>query len=197
MEVIKIPKGKAIIIICGPTSCGKSSIAYNILKKRNGEYISYEKIRKSIPRKMSKEKQILMFTKIFSTTIEKAVMNKEFVVIETPFIEDGQLSGLIVSLRIYGYRDKITLLKIFLPEEIHIDFLKKKHNPKPNKKVMMRERNVFEKEILAKDYSKNGGVNEFTISDVNNVDFDCEAWNNPYTKCVGVIFVRKYKKMKK
>ncbi len=170
-QIVQIPSGKAIIIICGPTTCGKSSIARRLLKVRNGKYISYERIRNSIPKKMGKEKQVLAITKMFAQAIEKAVMSEQYVVIETPFIEEGQLSGLIVSLRIYGYKTDITLIKVNLPENLHLDYWQRKHNPKPNKKVILQERATFEKGILVTDYSKFGGVNEFTITNPNAVKY--------------------------
>ena len=170
-QIVQIPSGKAIIIICGPTTCGKSSIARRLLKVRNGKYISYERIGNSISPKMGEEKYVLATTKMFAQEIEKAVMSEQYVVIETPFVEEGQLSGLIVSLRIYGYNGDITLIEVNLPKNIHLDYWQRKHNPKPNKKVLLQERAIFEKEILATDHSKGGGVNEIRITNPNAVKY--------------------------
>lgn len=108
---------------------------------------------------------------MFAQAIEKAVMSEQYVVIETPFVEEGQLSGLIVSLRIYGYNGDITLIEVNLPKNIHLDYWQRKHNPKPNKKVLLQERAIFEKEILATDHSKGGGVNEIRITNPNAVKY--------------------------
>ena len=108
---------------------------------------------------------------MFAQEIEKAVMSEQYVVIETPFVEECQLSGLIVSLRIYGYNGDITLIEVNLPKNIHLDYWQRKHNPKPNKKVLLQERAIFEKEILATDHSKGGGVNEIRITNPNAVKY--------------------------
>lgn len=171
-QIVQIPSEKAIVIICGPTTCGKSSIARNILKRCGGKYISYEKIAEAVPKRMPKEKQMLATTKYFAQKIENAVLNEKFAVIETPFIENGQLFGVIVSLRIFGYTNQIVVIKVNLSEELHIDYWQRKHNLKPSKKEILLERATFQKEILATDYNKNGNVKEYVISDPNNVSYE-------------------------
>lgn len=172
MKQVEIHNEKGIVIICGPTSCGKTSTARRLLRlhRGKGKYISYEKLKNSVPKKLGKEKQIVTFSKILAKEIEKVVANEKFAIIETPVIEEQQMFALIVAIKIYGFKDNITILKFNLPEERHLDYWARQRNSKPNKKVILQERALFKKEILEKNY-KQDGVSVYTITDPNDVKF--------------------------
>lgn len=170
MERIHIQGKSAIVIICGPIISGKTSIALKILNKRKGRYISYEKLKEAIPRKATREEQIRAVETMFLRTIENTIENQKYAVIETPFIEDRELSELINHIRTYGYKSNITLIKVNLPEDIQIDYWQRKRGYKPSKKELLKEREIFEKGILSQNYSKRG-VNEYVISNPNAVKY--------------------------
>ena len=96
-------KRRGVVIICGPTTTGKSSVANRICKqcKKNSikfELISYDDI------SFSKRKVVDRIFK-FQTEIKKAIANlgeRSLIVIEVPFVQNEQLSSLMAAVRILG-----------------------------------------------------------------------------------------------
>ena len=149
-------KRRGVVIICGPTTTGKSGVASRICKqcKKNSikfELISYDDI------SCSKRKVVDRIFK-FQTEIKKAIANlgeRSLIVIEVPFVQNEQLSSLMAAVRILGGpKLQITLLEMNLNFELHINFWKNRvRGEKPSLRALKKERALFEKVLETKEYA--------------------------------------------
>lgn len=173
MEIdVILESNKGLVIICGPTTTGKTGIARKILANyegNNGEFISYSDIWKKVNKNQNKVKREIEFSKKISTTLRNAIERKNFIVLETTILADTELYSLLTAVRILGFSKKITLILIDLDEETHINYLNnRKKGVKPTMKELKKQRKIFLEKILPnKEFDKM--TNKYVINNPNDV----------------------------
>lgn len=172
MEIdVNVKKNEGLVILCGPTTTGKTGIARRILKQykgSNGELISYESSY-SKKNKKANEKHEFEFFKKASPKIKKSIEAKNFTVLKTTIVTDVELYALLTSVRILGYTGKITLIMIDLDEETHINYLRnRKRGVKPSVKELKKQRKLFYEQIMP-NLDFNRLANKYVVKDPNDV----------------------------
>ena len=161
MEIVKTT-GR-VVIITGPVSTGKSWFSYKMMDSyNNGASVV-------IPFRKSSKNNMLMIQAILKSQkeIEESVMSGIFTIINTHGITYENLRALIVALRIMGYNDTITIVKLNLPEALHLDYWKRNRNHKViSLDKIKKERRAFNR-ILADDTMDDDNV---VSVEVNNPD---------------------------
>ncbi len=172
MEIdVKVKKNEGLVILCGPTTTGKTGIARRILKQykgSNGELISYEGFSDKKDKKAN-EKREFEFLKNTSAQIRKSIEARNFTVLKTTIVTDAELYSLLTAVRILGYTGKITLIMIDLDEETHINYLRnRKRGGKPSLKELKKQRRLFYEQILPNlDFDRL--ADRYVVKDPNDV----------------------------
>lgn len=146
---VKIENNEGLVVLCGPTTTGKTGIARRILKKyegTNGEFITCDDIDY---KNVQKSKHEYTFLKHSLKKIKCAIEEKKFIVIKSDIVTEAELYTLLAALRMLGYKGSITLIMMDIDEETHIKYLiNRKRAGKPTLKELKRQRKVFYEQIL-------------------------------------------------
>lgn len=143
-----------IIILVGPTSSGKSTLAKRIKEstKQKTVIVSHDEILSTINRCQSQEKIDFEFRNKFLEELNAVIgdLSNKFIVLDTMNIDGQALFAflmLIINLENFSeYRDLITLLKVNVPMEKHLKYFEKRKSIMGSilkKEVLMQQKNIF------------------------------------------------------
>ena len=161
MEIVKI-KGR-VVIITGPVSTGKSWFSYKMMESYSNGSSVVIPFRKSNPNNLAMLEVVLKARQ----EIEESIIAGMFTIINTHGMTYESLKSLIVAVRVMGYNDKITIVKLNLPESLHMDYWKRNRNRNIiSLNKLMRDRSAFEK--ILSDYTM--GDDNVVSVEVSNPD---------------------------
>lgn len=166
------------VMICGPTTTGKTTLAYRIKKECSGNcvVISQDEIIKSFPKGISKNECIRLCKNEVLRSIGIALKdpNVDLVVYETVALTALNVLAIQMALPFLNYHEPMTLLKMSLPIGLHFEFCrerKRKLNEQPTERVFGNQLTAY--------YSQDGSLNakfqnceEFVITDPRNLGLD-------------------------
>ena len=165
-----------IVIICGPTSSGKTTMAYRIKNEFNGEsiVISHDEVLATINQKQSQEKIDEQFRLAYFNSIKDAYQNKanQLIIIDSVNIRAINLQAFIHLLTLFAdvRLEEISIVKLWIPEEINIINALQHYTDKNTDYVLdctLQQRQIFsgligslwrryvENEIIVTDYEYN------------------------------------------
>lgn len=157
-----------VVIITGPVSTGKSWFAYKMMHAYDKESCVIVPFCKANQNNATMLDALLRAQK----KIEDSLMSNIFTIISTKSMTYESLRALIVSLRVMGYKDKITVVKMNLPEELHMDFWARNHEKsKISLNKLRKERTTFKAILADKDFGDKGVIS-VEIDNPNDVSFD-------------------------
>ena len=157
-----------IVIVTGPVSTGRSWLAYKMMQAHNNESCVTVQFCRANPNNATMLDALLRAQK----KIEDSLMSNTFTIISTKRMTYESLRALIVSLRVMGYKDKITVVKMNLSEELHMDFWRRNHDKaKISLNKLRRERANFEA-ILADNNFGDKDVISVKIDNPDDVSFE-------------------------
>ena len=161
-----------IVIVTGPVSTGRSWLAYKMMQAHNNESCVTVQFCRANPNNATMLDALLRAQK----KIEDSLMSNTFTIISTKRMTYESLRALIVSLRVMGYKDKITVVKMNLSEELHMDFWKRNHDKERISLNRLRKERTNFKAILDDNNFGDEGVISVEIENPNDISFEfCDA----------------------
>ena len=158
-----------VVIITGPKSTGKSRMCERLSQcysnKCESSIITFHHVRHD---------NLTGLEEIFKTQrqIEECLQTDgKLAIINTDDVVYEALKGLLVALKVMGYKDKITILKTDLSEELHYDYWQRNRN-KSNLKwsKLKKERESFNR-ILSDDTFDDPRVVSIRIQNPGDIKF--------------------------
>ena len=139
-----------VVIVTGPVSTGRSWLAYKMMQAHNNESCVTVSFCRANPNNATMLDALLKAQK----KIEDSLMSNIFTIISTKRMTYESLRALIVSLRVMGYNDKITVIKMNLSEELHMDFwrrnsLNKLRRERANFEAILADNNFGDKDVIS------------------------------------------------
>lgn len=159
-----------VVIITGPKSTGKSRMCERLSQcysnKGESSIITFHHVRHD---------NLTGLEEIFKTQrqIEECLQTDgKLAIINTDDVVYEALKGLLVALKVMGYKGKITILKTDLSEELHHDYWQRSRNRSRIKwSRIKKERVAFEK-ILNDDKFDDSRVVSIRIKNPGETKFD-------------------------
>ena len=159
-----------VVIITGPKSTGKSRLCEKLSqaysKKGKSSIITFHHVQHD---------NLTGLEEIFKTQrqIEQCLTSDgTLAIINTDDVAYEALKGLLVALKVMGYKDKITIIKTDLSEELHRDYWERNRNRARYKwSRIKKERITFEK-ILNDDSFEDLRVVSIKIQNPGDVKFN-------------------------
>ena len=157
-----------VVIVTGPVSTGKSSLCRKMVEQYHKGTCRVVQFQRANPSNSAMLENMLKAT----NKIQEGIQSESFVVIRTQNMTYESLVSLIVSIRVMGYKDEITVIKMNLPEELHIDFWRRNRKPsKVSLKKLKNERAMFQK-IMEKDGFEDAKATSVEINNPENIIFE-------------------------
>lgn len=159
-----------VVIITGPVSTGKSSLSYKMMKSYNKGSSVVIPFGRANPNNIAMLEAVLKAQK----EIQESVLGGIFTIINTHGVTYENLLALVVALRVMGYKDTITIVKLNLPEKLHLDYWNRNRNrDEISLKKLKRERVMFEK-ILGDSTMGDSNVVSIEVNDPEHVAYKFE-----------------------
>ena len=179
---MNIPINHRVVLIIGPTTSGKSTMAQKIVKGFSGTsvIVSHNDILLTVDQNQPQNVIDLEFRKRYLNQIQEAVSNKEnqLVVIDSFNIGKQNVEAILIFLQLLGYQDKVTLLKANLPFSLHLDFCVKRNDKQFRNSTTrsqlyftMLSQNEFYHGSYGSLYETFPGTEEYMIKDPRDVEF--------------------------
>lgn len=157
-----------VVIVTGPVSTGKGSLCRKICEQYDEGFSSVVTMKRANPNNAASIGAVLNANK----KVKASISAGKLTIIRVEGMTYEHIVSLISSIRVMEYVDKITLVKINIPEELHIDYWKR--NRKQSKitfKRLKRERADYKKIVDAKDFV-DSKVSCVEINDPEDVVFE-------------------------
>lgn len=137
-----------VVIVTGPVSTGKSSLCRKMVERYKGT-CRVITMKRANPQIAATIDDVLKANEL----IREGIMSKRFVIVKTQNMSYEAIVSLIACVRVMGYKDKITLIKLNLSEELHIDYWRRnRKQSKISLKKLKKERKDFNKIVEASDF---------------------------------------------
>lgn len=127
-----IPINNRVILIIGPTTSGKSTIAKRIQEQFDEKsiLISHDGILMEVNKNQTQSEIDFEFRIRYITKIKEAVQNQEnrLIIIDAVCLQSKNVLAILSTLKMSGLQDSVTLLKTNLPLELHLLFGKQRND---------------------------------------------------------------------
>lgn len=149
---IVIPKRARVLVIVGPTSSGKTTLAKKLQTQflpKKAVVISHDDIVNQISHSnfVNQEQQNMQFRIKLIMDIKNAVSSPEndLIIVDTLNVSSTALSAFLILLNFFipGFSTKSILLKVQLPEKKNIEFARK-HYPSEPEAVQLTNQQICE-----------------------------------------------------
>lgn len=120
-----------LVVICGPTTSGKTTLTNRIKKEFSGncKIIAHDDIISRLPKFINEKAQSQMFMNILLQELYKALDDEsiDLIVLESIiYLMDQQLMLLLDTLEDMDYCDRVTLIKMHIPIELQIEYCQRR-----------------------------------------------------------------------
>lgn len=185
-KTIKIENG--LVLICGPSSSGKTTLARTIINEapyHDQILLSHNEIlhafiaERNLPTKLFidglPEELDAEFKMCVLNTLQEVLFTKKFIVYESLYCDPLKLNTILNGLPLLGLNRPLTLIKLFPSNDLHSKFLVKKYGVLKN--VDMDQLNSqhasFKLAAQPKYFSSNREwIREYTVNDPRNLRLD-------------------------
>lgn len=119
-----------LVLICGPTTSGKTTLANRIKNESpvSSIVISHDEVLAKVNKNQSQEKIDYEFRMRFISEINAAICSDySLIILDTLNIRNKALTSVLIILRaLLKYTDEITLIKMNLPMDLQKEFILKR-----------------------------------------------------------------------
>lgn len=155
-------------IVTGPVSTGKNSFCRKIVEQYGKKTCRVITMKRADPNNAASIDNVLMANE----KIREGISSNILVIVRTEGLTYEHLVSLIASIRVMGYKEKITLIKLNLPEDLHMDYWRRnRKQAKISLKRLKKERAEFKK-IAANDDFYDSNVICVEVNDPEDILFE-------------------------
>lgn len=195
---MKITIQDRIIIITGPSTTGKSTLAKQIkaMSPVPTVIISHDDILDKVNPKLSEEDKNEEFFTLFLKKISETLQDQDnaLIVFDVPGINDDYIFTLINLIEeINQYSDDITILKTNVPLNIHTEFMKLRYKNDINAFVYFDDFTDYYNNMLEQRKTYEG---PFGTLHTDFYNYDCTVIENPQDVTLSFNFPKKLKRTK-
>lgn len=182
-KTLQIQNG--LVFICGPSTSGKTTLAKRIFEQapyRDKIWISHDQVLIDFIRAHGypneaffggiSEEDDEKFRMGVVKALHDAFFQRKFVVFDGLYCDAKRLGELLLHMPCFGLDRPITLLKMFLPQELQLQFINKRLSDFDREKLM-QQRSEAEKFVAPGHYSQEiEWVKEYTIDDPREIELE-------------------------
>jgi len=178
MKTIQVQDG--LVLICGPSASGKTSLArkmYNEAPYADKTLVSHDAMLRNFLKEAGIESNVFYtgltgdLDKQFKMSVLRAIcdglQSRRFVIYESVYCDPNRLTPLIASFPLMGLDRPLTLIKMWLPLSLQMEFVQthaKRKAFRPD--VLLSQRSGFQSVVEPRHFANQAEwIREYTVND--------------------------------